>query len=74
MIGPRSASFSLEELRCLLPLNAQGEHPSRQAVLRWLKREGIPVQRIANAYVVWLADLAASMPQLQRSLELRRVA
>lgn len=46
----------------------------KRAVRSWLKANGIPIDWAGkgSAQIVWLSDLAAALPQFERSAALKR--
>lgn len=46
----------------------------KRAVRTWLKRNGIPIDwaGAGSAQIVWLSDLAAALPQFEKSAALKR--
>lgn len=57
-------SYTVLELGLML-----GKDP--RTVVRWLEARGIPIGRVGRDRVVWLADLAAHIPEFERSLTIK---
>lgn len=45
-----------------------------RTAVKWLAKRGVPIEQIGDqrGRVVWLADLAAAVPELRASLELAK--
>lgn len=69
---PVRLSYTIQELRTLLPKGKTGKGYHEDTILRWLKRHQVPVDRIGRDNVVWLADLVEAFPQFGRSVERQR--
>lgn len=65
-------SYTLQELRALLPRKAHGKGCDERTIMRWLRKNDVPVERVGRDNVVWLADLAQAFPQFERSIALAR--
>jgi len=65
-------SYTIQELRALLPLGKSGKGYDERTILRWLRKHAVPIDRIGRDGVVWLADLVVAFPQFGRSVERQR--
>ena len=63
-------AYTIAELATLMPRSptaADGLYDKR-TVVRWLKKAGVPINRLGRDDFVWLGDLFAGIPEFREAL------
>lgn len=65
-------SYTVQELRTLLPRGPKGRGYDDRTIRRWLRKHNVPLDKIGRDLVVWISDLVVAFPQLEKSIEIQR--